>query len=68
MSKLEKLVQKVFEGRQFSYKEAENLLHFLGFEMEARGSHHVFRKKGYPQNVSLKKRTQLLPYQIKAIK
>lgn len=68
MSKLLKLVQKVLDGRDVSYEEAENIPLKLGFKMEARGSHHVFRKFDYPRNISIKRRSQLLPYQIRDLK
>lgn len=68
MSKLEKLIQKVLEGRDVSYDEAENILLKLGFKLETRGSHHIFRKKEYPRNVSIKYRSHLLPYQIRDLK
>ncbi len=68
MSKLQKLIEKVLQGRNVSYEEAENLLRKLGFELEIRGSHHIFRKKGYHRNVSIKRRTELLPYQIRELK
>ena len=68
MSKLDKLVQKILEGRDVSYEEVETLLLKLGFDKEVRGSHHVFRKPDYPKNVSLKRRSQLLPYQLRDLK
>ncbi len=68
MSKLEKLISKILSGQSVSYKEAERLLLGMGFSIEIRGSHHVFRKMGYPRNVSLKIRSQLLPYQIRLLK
>lgn len=68
MSKLDKLIKKILEGRVVSYNEAEVLLLNLGFEVEVRGSHHVFRKKGYPRNVCIKRRSQLLPYQLRDLK
>lgn len=68
MSKLQKLIQKILEGRDVSYEEAENLLLKLGFNVDIRGSHHIFRKKGYLNNVSLKRRSQLLPYQVNELK
>lgn len=68
MSKRDKLIRKILEGRAVSYKEAEHLLIELGFELEIYGSHHVFRKPGYPRNVSIKRRKQLLPYQLRDIK
>jgi predicted RNA binding protein YcfA (HicA-like mRNA interferase family) len=64
MSKLQKLAQKILDGRDVSYDEAEGLLLKLGFRLEIRGSHHIFRKKGYMRNISIKRRAQLLPYQI----
>lgn len=64
MSKLEKLIQKILNGQSISYDEAEKLLIRLGFDLNIRGSHHIFRKKGYEKNVSLKRRSELLPYQI----
>ena len=68
MTKLEKLIQKIFTGSSLSYKEAETLLIKMGFQLEIRGSHHIFRKKGYHRNISIKKRPQLLPYQIRDLK
>ncbi len=67
MSKLQKLIAKILSGHNVSYKEAEKLLLGMGFSIEIRGSHHVFRKMGYMRNVSLKIRPQLLPYQIKLL-
>ncbi len=68
MTKVQKLAQKILDGRDVSYDEAEGLLLKLGFLLEIRGSHHIFRKKGYPRNVSIKRRSQLLPYQIADLK
>jgi predicted RNA binding protein YcfA (HicA-like mRNA interferase family) len=68
MSTLEKLIDKVLSGRTISYDEAENILLRLGFALNVRGSHHVFRKNGYFRNITIKKRSQLLAYQIKEIK
>ena len=61
---MQKLVQKILDGRDISYDEAEGLLLKMGFQLEIRGSHHIFRKKGYLRNISIKRRPQLLPYQI----
>lgn len=68
MSKFEKLINRVLDGRSISYDEAEGILLKLGFKLEISGSHHVFRKKGYPKNVSIKIRSQLLPYQLRDLK
>lgn len=68
MSKLQKLIEKIIEGRSVSYDEAENLLIHLGFKIRVKGSHHVFFKDGYLKNVSIKRRSQLLGYQIRDLK
>jgi predicted RNA binding protein YcfA (HicA-like mRNA interferase family) len=68
MSKLEKLIEKVFAGRNVSYNEAEIMLLRLGFEVEVKGSHHIFRKKGYIKTISIKRRVELLPYQLRDLK
>lgn len=68
MTKWQKLIQKIVEGRNISYDEAETVLLKLGFKLEIKGSHHIFRKKGYSRNVSIKRRSELLPYQIRDLK
>ena len=68
MGTLDKLIKKVFNGSQVSYKEAERILLNLGFDLEICGSHHVFRKQGYNKTLSIKRRTQLLSYQVKDLK
>lgn len=68
MSKLEKLKLKIKNGQSISYQEAELLLIKLGFIHKTRGgSHHVFTKDGYPKNISIKKRNELLTYQMRLI-
>ena len=67
MSKFEKLIKKILDGQSVSYKEAETLLLELGFELRVRGSHHVFSGPHHARNVSLKSRSQLLPYQIRLL-
>lgn len=54
MSKFEKLIDKIFHGKNVSYEDGANLLFRLGFQLEIRGSHHTFRKAGFLKNVSLK--------------
>jgi len=68
MGSLDKIIQKVLDNNQISYKDAERILLSLGFQLKITGSHHVFRKPGTPYNVSLKKRPQLLRYQVKIIR
>lgn len=68
MSKFEKLIQKILNGKNVSYDEAENLLLHLGFQLKIRGSHHSFRKPQYSRTISIKRRPQLLAYQIDDLK
>jgi predicted RNA binding protein YcfA (HicA-like mRNA interferase family) len=68
MSKIQKLIEKILQGRNISYKDAEKILLNLGFSLEIRGSHHIFRKDGFLKNISIKKRAQLLPYQLDLLK
>lgn len=67
MGSYEKLIQQVLNGKKVSYKDAERILLNLGFELEIRGSHHTFRKDGFRQNISLKRRPELLSYQLKLL-
>lgn len=50
------------------YDEAENILLHLGFQLKIRGSHHNFRKAQYHRTVSIKRRPQLLSYQVYDLK
>lgn len=68
MGKFEKLIEKILNGKNVSYQEAENLLLNLGFQLKIRGSHHNFRKSGYQRTISIKKRPQLFDYQIDDLK
>lgn len=58
MSKIEKLILKIVNGKNVSYDEVENVLLNLGFQLKIRGSHHIFRKPQYPRTISIKKRSQ----------
>lgn len=68
MSKLDKLIEKILNGKNVSYDDAENLLLHLGFQLKIRSSHHNFRKPQYHRTLSIKKRSQLLSYQIDDLK
>ena len=68
MSKLEKLKLKIKNGQSISFEEAETFLNKLGFKMRCPGSSHfIFWKEKYEKNVSLKKRSSLLPYQMRML-
>ena len=68
MSKLDKLIKKIFSDSPVSYSQAEKLLLQLGFDIDISGSHHIFRKKGYGKNISLKRRATLRRYQVKMLR
>jgi hypothetical protein len=65
MGKHDKLINEVFNGKKISYSDAEKILLRLHFELSVSGSHHIFRKDGYKRGISLKRRAELLNYQIK---
>jgi len=68
MSKFEKIKLKIKNGQSIPYEEAESFLLKLGFKVRSPGSSHfIFWKEGYEKNLSLKKRSQLLPYQIRML-
>ena len=68
MSKFEKLKLKIKNGQVISFDEAESVLLKLGFRVRSPGSSHfIFWKEDYEKNVSIKKRSQLLPYQMKML-
>lgn len=67
MTKHEKLINAILDGKRISYKDAEILLLRLHFELSICGSHHIFRKVGYQRSISLKRRPELLQYQVKLI-
>jgi hypothetical protein len=68
LSKIEKLIEKIFVEGQVSYNDAERILLYLGFDLETSSSHYIFRKVHYVKTISIKNRSQLLPYQIKILR
>ena len=68
MSKFEKIKAKIKNRQSVSYAEAEAVLTKLGFAVRSKGSHHVFAKDGYFKNISIKKCSELLNYQLDLIK
>lgn len=68
MSKFEKIKLKIKNCQSISFDEAESFLLKIGFKVRSPGSSHfIFWKEGYEKNISLKKRSQLLPYQIRML-
>lgn len=64
MSKIEKIIFRIFSDSSVTYDEAERILFFLDFSLRVKGSHHIFDKEGYPLNIAVKKRKELRHYQI----
>lgn len=60
MSKFEKLIQKILNGKNISYDDAENVLLHLGFQLKIRGSHHNFRKPQYHRTIAIKKKISIV--------
>lgn len=72
MSKWEKLITKILQGKSDSniaFDDLFGLLHWLGFDERTRGSHHLFRKKGVVERIILQKdKSQAKPYQVSQIR
>jgi predicted RNA binding protein YcfA (HicA-like mRNA interferase family) len=64
LSKRQKLIEKIKRGKRISFKEAENLLLYLGFSPRSAGSHVSFTKLDYPKTITLVRSSELLSYQI----
>lgn len=68
MSQIEKLINKFFSNSTVTNDDAKKILKHLGFSYKIEGSHQVFTKQNYTNNISLKIRKELLYYQKKEIK
>ena len=70
MSKKDKLNQKILEGRNISFEEADKVLIKAGFiadSPQSGSSHITYRKQGKIQVTLVRNRKELKPYQIKMI-
>ena len=68
MSSRDKLIQKILAGNtNVSFDDVRSLLLWLGFAEKVKGSHYGFRKEGMA-NIILKRRSQLLLYQVELIR
>lgn len=71
MSKIDKLLNKLYNGSVLSIDEASKLLENIGYAkaVPPKGSSHItFRKEGTDPITLVKNRKELLDYQIKMIK
>jgi predicted RNA binding protein YcfA (HicA-like mRNA interferase family) len=56
MTKTDKLIQKILQGRSdanISFQELRSLLKSLGFEERIRGSHHIYRRADVEERLNL---------------
>lgn len=70
MTKLEKLIKKILEGKTVSFNEADLALQNAGFDPESpkSGSSHItYRKSGKNPVTLVRNRKELKPYQLKMI-
>jgi predicted RNA binding protein YcfA (HicA-like mRNA interferase family) len=67
-----KTLQRVLSGTSdaaIRFDDLRQLLLNLGFEMRVRGSHHIFRKAGIKEKVSLQREgSDAKPYQVRQVR
>ena len=72
MNKLEKIRDKILDGRSDANINFEDLRHFLldlGFEERTKGSHHSYRKSGVPEKPNLQRDgNKAKSYQVKQVR
>lgn len=72
MTTIEKFINQILNGRSdknINFKDIRNLLLNLGFEERVWGSHHLFRKEGIAEKVSIQKDgNKAKAYQVKQIR
>lgn len=72
MGSRENVLSQVLDGRSdanVAFGDLCNLLLHLGFELRARGSHHLFRKAGVVEKVNLQRDgSKAKPYQVRQVR
>ncbi len=72
MSRHEQLMQRILSGRSdanIRFDELCALLGSLGFVERVRGSHHIFRKMGVPERITLQRdANHAKPYQVRQVR
>lgn len=72
MSKHEKMLAQIVEGRSdanIRFADLCHLLRRLGFEERTRGSHHVFRMQGVEEKIVLQRENgKAKPYQVRQVR
>jgi predicted RNA binding protein YcfA (HicA-like mRNA interferase family) len=68
MTKRDKLIQKILQGKNISYAEAEKVLLSLGYELiNQEGSHATYGKKGKNHITLVANKKEMKSYQVKLI-
>lgn len=72
MGKLEKLRQKILDGKSdanINFEDLRNFLLDLGFEERIKGSHHSYRKEGIVEKPNLQRDgSKAKSYQVRQIR
>ena len=72
MGKIEKVIEKILRGtadKNIPFNELCQTLHYLGFEVRIKGSHHIFFKAGVDEILNLQpNQAQAKPYQVKQVR
>ena len=72
MNRHEKLLQTILAGRSdanIRFSALRSLLRYLGFAERIRGSHHVYRKNGIAEKITLQRRDgHAKPYQVRQVR
>jgi len=72
MSKHDRLIQQILSGQSdanVGFNDLCHLLHGLGFDMRASGSHHIFRQHGIEERINLQRDgNKAKPYQVRQVR
>lgn len=72
MSRFDKLLVQLLRGTSdanFAFDDLRAILLHFGFEERSRGSHHIFRKSGVEERVTLQRDGKdAKPYQVKQVR
>lgn len=72
MAKYDKLRELVLQGRSdanIAFADLCGLLLYLGFDERTRGSHHIFRRAGVEERITLQRDgAKAKPYQVRQVR
>lgn len=72
MSRYERILQKILDGRSDAnvrFEDMLGLLRNMGFTERIRGSHHIFRKEGVAERINLQSDgSHAKPYQVRQLR